>query len=72
MLEVITLLTKTGLPALPLRDADGVYQDTIFLNQIVSAALHSDFLTHTVATHLTETSCQALFMPSDASVYEIE
>lgn len=72
MLEVITLLKKTDLPALPLRDADGVYQETIFLKQIIGAALHADFLTQPVATYLTETSCQALFMPSDASVYEIE
>jgi len=70
--EVIVLLTELDLSALPIRDATGLYHDTIFLKEIVAASLLPDFLIHPVQQFLTDSSCQALFMPSDASVYEIE
>ncbi len=72
MHEVITLITQANLPALPIQDATGAYHDTLFLKQVVSAALQPDFLSHPVEKYLAASSSRALFMSSDASVYEIE
>jgi hypothetical protein len=73
MHEVIALITQADLPALPIQDATGAYHDTLFLKQVVSAALQPDFLSHPVEKYLAaSSSSRALFMSSDASVYEIE
>lgn len=72
MKELIALLTQHDLPALPVRNRENIYQETIFLKQVVGATLQKDFLDQVVATYLVPTSSQALFMASDASVYEIE
>lgn len=42
------------------------------MRQIVSASLQPDFLSQPVRSYLGATSCLALFMSQDASVYEIE
>jgi hypothetical protein len=70
--EAISLLTEADLPALPVKNAEGIYVDTLFLKQIVTAALQPSFLEQSVASCLTSSSSQALFMPADASIYEIE
>jgi hypothetical protein len=72
MQEVITLITQADLPALPIQDTTWAYHDTIFLKQIVSAALQQDFLSDPVEKYLKVCTTRALFMSSDASVYEIE
>lgn len=70
--EVIILLTQHDFSALPVRDSTGIYHATVFLKHIVAASLQPDFLAQPVHKFLTDSSSQALFMPSDASVYEIE
>lgn len=69
--DAIQLIITSHLPALPVRDASGKYLDTLFLSQIVTATLDTDFLNKPVQECLTSGTQQALFLPSDASVYEV-
>lgn len=72
MREVLQLLETHDLPGLPIIDEKAVYQTTLFLRDVVLATAHEGFLETPISDWARSRSKQAIFMPSDASVYEIE